>query len=542
MAEAHATTEMMHTAEASNFAPFLRSCKKECSEPVEGKITGEIPRWLRGSLLRNGGGLLEIGTDKFNHAFDSMALMHRFRVRDGHVTYMNRFLHSNAYKRNMSANRIVVTEFGTRGFPDPCKTIFQRFMSKFIIEDFTDNDLLNIIQLGDQFYVCSETNFIHRVDPEKLETMDRVDLSKYLAINTATAHPHFDRDGTYYNMGSGFSLCGPTYNIVKTSPASDVNVNPFETASIVCSIPARYRFKPSYYHSFGMTENYLVFVEQPFFVSIRHLLWLHIKGDAYIDALEWNPKLKVYFHIINKQTGERLPVIYTTSPFLVFHHINAYEDSGHLVVDMCCYNDGEVVKGLCVAELGKIKEDPYHLAELTRCQVRRYVLPMDVSSQDLDRSQNLVKLPGSEATAHFEQDGSVFCQYEALTEAGPGHAEMPGINYAKYNGRKYRFFYALGRKVPNLETYMMKINTETKEIEIWSEEKRIPSEPVFVANPNAVEEDDGILLSSLLHEESEKKVALLILDAKTMKELGRAEFETESSVPGCLHGVFTHLL
>ena len=44
----------------------------------------------------------------------------------GGVTYQSRYLRSDAYRRNMAANRIVVSEFGTAAYPDPCKTIFQR--------------------------------------------------------------------------------------------------------------------------------------------------------------------------------------------------------------------------------------------------------------------------------------------------------------------------------------------------------------------------------------------------------------------------------
>ena len=44
----------------------------------------------------------------------------------GRVTYQSRYLRSEAYHRNMAANRIVVSEFGTVAYPDPCKTIFQR--------------------------------------------------------------------------------------------------------------------------------------------------------------------------------------------------------------------------------------------------------------------------------------------------------------------------------------------------------------------------------------------------------------------------------
>lgn len=65
----------------------------------------------------------------FNHLFDSSALLHRFNIENGHVTYQCRFLKSDAYKKNKAAQRIVVTEFGTSAAPDPCHTIFHRWFS-----------------------------------------------------------------------------------------------------------------------------------------------------------------------------------------------------------------------------------------------------------------------------------------------------------------------------------------------------------------------------------------------------------------------------
>lgn len=53
----------------------------------------------------------------------------RFCIADGDVTYQCRFLRSQTWRRNASAKRIVVTEFGTRAAPDPCQTIFKRFAS-----------------------------------------------------------------------------------------------------------------------------------------------------------------------------------------------------------------------------------------------------------------------------------------------------------------------------------------------------------------------------------------------------------------------------
>lgn len=44
----------------------------------------------------------------------------------GEVTYRSKFLKSDTYRKNTKANRIVVSEFGTMIYPDPCKNIFSR--------------------------------------------------------------------------------------------------------------------------------------------------------------------------------------------------------------------------------------------------------------------------------------------------------------------------------------------------------------------------------------------------------------------------------
>lgn len=112
---------------------WLRSCEEEIIEPIDGVITGVIPLWLNGSLLRNGPGSIKVGDMTFNHLFDSAALLHRFNITNGHVTYQNKFLKSETYKKNLAANRIVVSEFGTVTVPDPCQSIFQRFVFIYYI-------------------------------------------------------------------------------------------------------------------------------------------------------------------------------------------------------------------------------------------------------------------------------------------------------------------------------------------------------------------------------------------------------------------------
>lgn len=62
-----------------------------------------------------------------------MAMMHQFRISEGQVTYMSRFLRSDAYTKNSEQDRIVMSEFGTLAMPDPCKNFFQRFLSRFVM-------------------------------------------------------------------------------------------------------------------------------------------------------------------------------------------------------------------------------------------------------------------------------------------------------------------------------------------------------------------------------------------------------------------------
>ena len=51
-------------------------------------------------------------------------------------------------------------------------------------------------------------------------------------------------------------------------------------------------------------------------------------------------------------------------------------------------------------------------------------------------------------------------------------------------------------------------------------------------------EDNGVLIMSLLRSDHENEVSLVVLDARTMEELGRVKFDTNGPVPKCLHGLW----
>lgn len=51
-----------------------------------------------------------------------------------------------------------------------------RFFSYFKGVEITDNALVNVYPIGEDYYACTETNFITRINPETLETVKQVGL------------------------------------------------------------------------------------------------------------------------------------------------------------------------------------------------------------------------------------------------------------------------------------------------------------------------------------------------------------------------------
>ncbi len=188
-----------------------------------------------------------------------------------------------------------MSEFGTRAYPDPCKSIWGRFMAYFSkTDELTDNDNVNIYPVRDQLYAATETNFIRRIDENSLTTHEKVDLSQYLTINTATAHPHTDAHNNVYNMGSSFGRNGK-YCLFKIPNVE----NAFESASIVCSIPIERPLNPAYYHSFSLTDNYYIFIEQSYVLSVSTMAMSKITGKSYADCLTWRPDIMVCYHCLS---------------------------------------------------------------------------------------------------------------------------------------------------------------------------------------------------------------------------------------------------
>ena len=63
-----------------------------------------------------------------------------------------------------------------------------------------------------------------------------------------------------------------------------------ESGRIVGSIPHRQPLEPSYYHSFGITTNYFVFVQQPLLLQVKKMIQLKLMKKPVVDAIVTRPE------------------------------------------------------------------------------------------------------------------------------------------------------------------------------------------------------------------------------------------------------------
>ncbi|XP_008063761.1 beta,beta-carotene 9',10'-oxygenase isoform X2 [Carlito syrichta] len=455
-------------------APLLTTVE-ETPHVISAQVQGHFPKWLNGYLLRIGPGKFEFGMDKYNHWFDGMALLHQFRMAKGMVTYRSKFLQSDTYQANSAQNRIVISEFGTLALPDPCKNVFERFMSKFEL-------------------------------PGKLQI--------------------------------GLSFSGSCYNVIRVPPKKENLEETIHGAQVICSIASSETGKPSYYHSFGMTENYIIFIEQPLKMNLWKLVTSKIRGEAFSDGISWEPQFNTRFHVVDKHTGQLLPGMYYSKPFVTFHQINAFEDQGCVIIDLCCQDNGRILDVYQLQNLRKAGEGLHQVYDsIARSCPRRFVLPLNVSL-NAPEEENLSPLSYSSATAVKKTDGKIWCTHENLHYEDlekEGGIEFPQINYSQFSGKKYRFFYGCGFR-HLVGDSLIKVDVVNKTLKVWREEGFYPSEPVFVPVPGAKEEDGGVILSVVITPNQNESNFLLVLDAKNFEELGRAEVSVQ--MPYGFHGTF----
>lgn len=450
-------------------------------ERVECSVTGTIPSWLSGTLLRNGPGRFEVDGQPLNHWFDGLAMLRRFRIENGTVTVSNRFLRSTEYEHVAHEGELRYDQFGTTA----PSSVLDR-LTGVLNPTLTDNASISVDRIAQQPIAITETPNSVAFDAETLATEGGVDHTDGVSITGSLGHPHYDfAREMVVNMGVEF---GRTSAYVLFERPTDSRVRR-EIGRFAAD-------RPAYFHSFGLTERYAILLESPLRLSPRSLL----RNRPFIKNYSWSDELASRFVIFDRHSGEVISTP-TVDPCFVFHHVNAFEEpaENRVVVDVIAFEDSEVIQSLYLDRLRSGME-PVPGGEL-----RRYRLPIGESA----------------------------VEQQTLFE---GPIEFPMLDYRQVATRPYRYLYAMGHTNPpaiGLLNCLVKHDLEAGATKRWSEPGVYPTEPVFVPREPAPKpgaetgttEDGGVVLSVLLDSRVDRSM-LLMLDGKSFSELARATLPT----------------
>ncbi len=456
----------------------FRSLDRELSErtlPVE----GEIPEWLSGALIRNGPGSFEFGGRRATHWFDGLALLRRYGFEEGTVTYTNRFLRTDAYKK--AARGDGASQFASGG-----GSLRQalRWLRSFGPPESTDNANVHVARFGEHYVALTEAPRRIAFDPTTLETRGefrwRDDLPEHLTTAHFRVDPH--RNETIgYSTELGRSPAYHLYRVPNDRPSRE----------LIASVPAE---GPGYIHDCSITESYVVLVETPLRIAVLRALLPHSEG--LLGMLEYDENRRSRFVIVDRETGsvEADPRV---SPFFTFHHVNAFERDGGIVLDLVGFEDDAIVEALTFEALSGDAFEGAPNGRLLRYRI-------DPETEAVDRSR----------------------RYD-------GGCELPTVPRS-VRARPYRYAYGQVTDRPGANG-LAKIDIERETATEWWERGVYVEEPRTVQRPDGTDEDDGVVLAPALDTKRDRSM-LLVFDAETLTELARTPLP--HAVPFGFHGRF----
>lgn len=361
---------------------------------------------------------------------------------------------------------------------------------------------------------------VQRLNPKTLEPIAneaQKDLHSALKGQMSCAHPQHDPEtGDWFNYN--LDVVGrPTYRVFKFDGKTG-------KAEILATI-AQAEVAAAYIHSFFLTQSFIVLCVPTSHLSMggARILWERNLVDS---IKEFDPDAPCRWIVIDRKNGRGVVDRFTTPASFFFHSVNSFEeatDDGRikLVLECVTFRNLDVIKLFYYDNL--LNRDGAADALVNNTQTYQNSLPTLTRFSHVmePKARSWKAAPGAETV---------------FTIKAPHAGDLPTINEA-YATKKHRYVYSISLRGHSLFfDCIIKTDTETGEAKIWSGGKgHSPSEAIFVARPDAKDEDDGVLLSVVL--DSVCKVSyLLVLDAKTLEEVARAE--ADFAIAFGLHGVF----
>jgi all-trans-8'-apo-beta-carotenal 15,15'-oxygenase len=467
-------------------------------------IEGAIPVGLRGVLVRNGPGRLELYGQRYAHPFDGDGHLNRFEFTGSdrgsdrgsdpgsdpastpRVLYRNRYVRTREFLAEESARKILFRNFGTN--------IPGGFHKNLLRMRFKNAANTSVVMHGGRLHALWEGGLPHRIDPRTLDTLARDDLGGALRNDRSllerwmtpelpySAHPRLDpATGDLYNFGV---VAGrePALMLYRQDPRGAC----VQRERLV--LPAM-----GFMHDFTLTANHRIFFLTPTAFDLpQFLLGLHPPADT----LRSRPGPTQILVLPRRGTQVRG---FHADPCFIFHFTNAFEDGHHLVIDAA-------------------RMDRFPSADIINRAIQR---PAEQSLKP-----RLTRFILDTHSGRIEQ--------RQLTEYS---GELATINPAHWT-RPHRYSWSIAspleRRAP-FGTGILKVDAETQSSTFRDFDPNLTGEPIFVPRPDSRAEDDGWLLS-MGYDAEHHTGELLVLDAADLHTVCRLRMPHHS--PLGFHGTW----
>ena len=413
-------------------------------------IEGRIPDDIDGIYVRNTENQVHQPLGNY-HPFDGDGMVHVINFRNGKADYRNRFVRTRGFAAEQEASRSL---WG--GLMDPPGTSLRPgFGAHGSLKDSSSTDVVvHAGKIVSTFYQCGEA---YLLDPE---TLEQEGVAGWAPIDGVSAHPKVD-EATGEMLFFNYGVHAPYmhYGVVD------------RTGKCVHYVPVPLP-GPRLPHDMAFTKNYSILNDFPLFWDLDLL-----KRDIHVSR--FHPGMKSRFAVIPRYGRTEDIRWFEADPTYVLHWQNAYEEGDEIVLD------------------GYFQEDPMpRRLEDAPDGMGLMMAFLDEHSFKPKLHRWRFNLQTGETTERHLDD--------RILEFGMFNKRHAGI--------PYRYAYSTTTK-PGWFLFNGFVKHDLKTGECW--DVKLPdgvfaSEAPFAPRIDAVDEDDGYLVSFLIDENNQSSECILI--------------------------------
>ena len=461
---------------------------------VELTADAELPADLVGVYLRNGTNRQFTDTRSRLHMFNGAGMLHQVQIKDGRAWYSNAYVRTPRFENERDAGREIYPEFGDiagNGKKGLARIISNAMEQRFGLVPKLANvesasATTSIQYHHGKLYALQETAYPFALDTRMedgllvLTGKGRFDSFAGALTGPYTAHPKIDPEsGDWHSFSTNLQTGAISYSVLSDG-------------------------KLRFYHQVEQSKPALAFVHDGFLtaqcavfpdLSLRFDPGQMFKDQA--SAFYYDPDYLMRFGVLLRAEGEGAEVRWFDSGMHghIWHTVNGWEEPGP--------EGGTDLVLVAPVFTSYPSNVPIHSPQEPHAQLFKF--RFDLDSGALREKRCLLD--------HFY--------------------ERPSINTA-WLGKAARYAYLLDEERAGgiMGSGVLKYDLlDEKPIATFDYGEYRGGEALFVARPDAVEEDDGYLLELLMRDED---AVLLVLDASSMTELARLPLPQR--VPYGVHG------